>query len=122
MLTMRIRANRAASTPMQRFNYATLPRDRRRALPARRSPAGAQAQSRGRALQQYLAAETNQPRRPAAGGGADLAGFLDETLLLDQPAEILLVQPGAGKRLDGALQLQQREGGHHQLEHHRTVF
>src|SRR5206468_1982 len=69
-----------------------------------------------------LAAEAHEPRRPAAGRGADLAGFLDETLLLDEPAEILLVQPDTGECLDGSLQLQEREGWRHELEYDRPVF
>src|SRR5207248_4574505 len=87
-----------------------------------RSPSGAKAQTGGGTLEQHLAAKAHEPRRPAASRRADLAGFLDKTLLLDQPAEILLVQSDAGERLDGPLQLQQREGRRHQLENHRPVF
>ena len=54
--------------------------------------------------------------------GCDLASFLNELLLLDQAAEILLVQQPPGKRLDAALQLQQREGLRHQFEDHGMVF
>ena len=50
------------------------------------------------------------------------AGFLDQVLLLDQAAEILLVQPATGQRLDAALQLQQGEGRRHQFEHDRPIF
>src|SRR5207237_6344891 len=87
-----------------------------------RSPSGAEPQTGGRTLQQHLATKTHEPRWPAASRRADLAGFLDKTLLLDQPAEILLVHSDAGERLDGPLQLQQREGRRHQLENHRPVF
>src|SRR3954469_19752112 len=52
---------------------------------------GAQAQAGGGAVEQYLAAEADGPRRSAASAGADLAGLLDQTLLLDEAAEILLV-------------------------------
>ena len=58
------------------------------------------------ALEQHLAPEPEQLGRPAAGRVGNLAGFLDQALLVDQPAEILLVQPLPGERLDGALQLQ----------------
>src|SRR6267154_41499 len=88
----------------------------------RYAPPGAQAQTGSRALEQHLAAKADEARRPAAGRRADLPGFLDEALLLDEAAEILLVQPDTGERLDGALQLQQREGRRHQLEHDRPVF
>ena len=56
------------------------------------------------ALAQNLAPEPDEFRRPAAGLGEDLAGFLDQPLLVDEAAEILLVQPPPGKRLDGALE------------------
>src|SRR5439155_17959853 len=68
-----------------------------------------------RTFEQDLAPEAHEPRRPAAGLGADAAGFLDQALVLDKPPEILFVQPHAGQRLDRALQLQQREGRGHQL-------
>ena len=51
-----------------------------------------------------------------------LAGLLDELLLLDEAAEIGLVQRKPGDRLDAALQLQEREDGRHQLEHDGIVF
>src|SRR5258708_6590774 len=88
----------------------------------RYAPPGAQAQTGSRALEQHLAAKADEARRPAAGRRADLPGFLDEALLLDEAAEILLVQPDTGERLDGALQLQQRDGQRHKLAHDRTVF
>src|SRR5436190_11431620 len=94
----------------------------RRGRLADHSPAGAEAQAGRGALEQHLAAEAHEPRRPAAGRGADLAGFLDQTQLLDEPTEILLVQPDTGERLDGALQLQEREGWRHQFEHDRPVL
>ena len=74
------------------------------------------------AFEQNLASETHQSGRPSAGLDADPAGFLDQTLVLDEAAEILLVQPHPQKRLDGTLQLQQGERRRHQLEHHRAVF
>ena len=70
---------------------------------------GAQPQPGCRPFEHDLAAEAHEPRRPAAGLRADAAGLLDQALLLDQAAEVLLVQPHAGQRLDRALQLQQRE-------------
>src|SRR4030081_3245953 len=67
--------------------------------------------------------KTSRRRRAKrAGRGADLAGFLDEPLLLDETAKILLVQPDPGQRLDRALQLQKRKGGRHQFEPDRPVF
>ena len=47
---------------------------------------------------------------------------LDQILLLDQPPEILLVQPSPRQRLHGLLQLQQGELGRHQLEHDGPVL
>src|SRR5690349_9618717 len=93
-------------------------RSKRRAA----SGGGAQAQAGGGSFEQYLAAEADEAGRAAAGAGADLAGLLDQPLLLDETAEILLVQPRPGQCLDRALQLQERKGGRHQLEHHWTVF
>src|SRR5271166_4140005 len=51
-----------------------------------------------------------------------LAGFLDKLLLLDQSAEIRLVNVKPSNRLDAPLQLQQRENRRHKLEHDRVVF
>ena len=56
--------------------------------------------------------------RPTGVGG-DCASFLNELLLLDQAAKILLVHQPACKRLNTALQLQQGEFRRHQFEHHR---
>ncbi len=56
-----------------------------------------------------LAAEAHQFGRPAAGLRRHAARLLHQALLLDEPAEILLVQPPPGQRLDRALQLQQGE-------------
>src|SRR5437763_15386837 len=72
---------------------------------ARDEPARAQAQSRGRPLEQDLAAEADKPRRPAASGGADLGGLLDQPLLLDPAPKSLLGQPDLRERPDRALQL-----------------
>jgi len=76
--------------------------------PGRPAPS-AQPQTWRRALEENLAPETHKPSRSAAGFGADPTGFFDQTLVLDQPSEILLMQPYSGKRLDRALQLQQSE-------------
>ena len=86
------------------------------------TPCGAQAQAGGGAFEQDFAAKADEARRAAAGLGADPAGFLDQALLLDQAAEILLMQPHAGQRLDRALQLQQRKRRRHQLEYDRAIF
>jgi hypothetical protein len=40
-----------------------------------------------------FAAKADHARRPPAGLDADPAGFFDKPLLLDEPPEILLVQP-----------------------------
>src|SRR5262245_7222650 len=73
-------------------------------------------------LQDDLAAEAEELCRPAAGLVQHLARFLDEHLLLNQPAKVLLVQLSTCKSLDGTLQLQQRERRRHQLENDRAVF
>ncbi len=67
-------------------------------------------------------AEAEQLGRPPDGIGGHCASFFNEFLLLDQPAEVLLVDQPACERLNTALQLQQGEFGRHQLEYHRTVF
>src|SRR5215831_1433994 len=59
------------------------------------------------ALDHDLAAEAVELGRAAAGGGGDSAGLLDQSLLVDQAAEVLLVQRPAGQRLNTALQLQE---------------
>src|SRR5689334_524006 len=74
------------------------------------------------AFEHDLAPEAMELGRPAAGAGGNGAGLLDQALLLDQAAEVLLVQRSAGQRLDPALQLAQREIGRHQLEHDGPVF
>ena len=55
------------------------------------------------ALQYHLAAETIKPGGASTGRGRDIACWLDEPALLDQPPEILLVQKRAGDRLDGSV-------------------
>ena len=70
---------------------------------------GAQARQphpRRRALAQDLAAEAEQLGRPAAGLDVELAGAFDQAAVLDQAAEVLLVQPNAGQGLDDALELE----------------
>src|SRR5947209_4233865 len=74
------------------------------------------------ALEHDFAAESVELGGAAAGFGRDRAGLLDQALLVDQAAEVLLVQRPAGQRLDRALQLQQGEFFGHQFEHDRTVF
>ncbi|MNL69761.1 hypothetical protein D3C87_1946630 [compost metagenome] len=61
-------------------------------------------------------------RRTAAGLAGHLSGFLDQLLLVNQPAEIRLVQGQPGERLDGVLQLQKRKILRHQFEDDRAVF
>src|SRR5947208_15476928 len=56
-----------------------------------------------------LAAEAIELGGTAAGFGRDRAGLLDQALLIDQAAEVRLVQRLAGQRLDCALQLKQGE-------------
>src|ERR1019366_187753 len=57
-----------------------------------RRPHQRQLAAHDRAFRQHLAPEPEQLRRPAAGLGRHLPGFLHEVLLVDQPAEVLLVQ------------------------------
>src|SRR6516225_6210167 len=82
--------------------------------------------SRETALSRYChtasGAQPQSRRRPAAGLSADPAGLFDQTLVLDETPEILLVQPHSRQRLDGALQLQQGEGGRHQLENDWSIL
>src|SRR5215831_2168485 len=86
------------------------------------SPPPAHAQPRRGALLAHLAAEAKQRGRTAAGRGRGLAGWLDHGAGLDQAAEILLVQVAARDRLDGGLQLGEREFRRHQLEDHRAIL
>src|SRR5688572_20338545 len=60
--------------------------------------------SNQRPLEQNLAPETDQLGRAATGVGRDLSGLLDETLLIDQAAKILLVQTPPRKRFDSSLE------------------
>src|SRR5258705_8476985 len=75
-----------------------------------------------RPFRQYTMAEPEQLGRAADGIGGDCASFLNELLLLDQAAKILLVHQPACKRFNTALQLQQGEFRRHQFEYHGTVF
>ena len=50
-------------------------------------------------------AETEKFRRPPASVGTHFACLFDKVLLLDEAAEILLVDEQASQSLDGALQL-----------------
>src|SRR5690606_1527888 len=52
----------------------------------------------------------------------DLAGLLDQSLLLDETAEVRLVQADAGQSLDRLLELEEGEGGWHQFEDDRPVL
>src|SRR5947207_335106 len=52
-------------------------------------------------LQQHIAAKAEQLGRPARRAHRELAGLLDQILLLDQAAEVLLVQPAPGQGLHG---------------------
>src|ERR1700730_14593593 len=67
-------------------------------------------------LKQHLAPEPDQLGRTATGLRRNVTGILDQSLLVNQPTEILFVQPLAGERLDGALERKQREARRHQLE------
>src|SRR5256885_10332049 len=58
---------------------------------ARDAPARAQPQPGRGPLEQDLAAEADKSRRPAASGGADLAGLLEQALLVRQGAQNLAV-------------------------------
>jgi hypothetical protein len=60
-----------------------------------RTTAGTRPQTGRRPLEQHLSAKAHEPRGPPAGRGADPAGLLDQTLLLDKAPKILLVQPHA---------------------------
>jgi hypothetical protein len=51
--------------------------------------------------------EAEQLGWSANGVGGDSARFFNEFLLLDQPAEVLLVDQASCERLNTALQLQQ---------------
>src|SRR3954447_2706243 len=78
--------------------------------------------SDNRPFRQYAMAEPEQLGGAADGVGGDCASFLNELLLLDQAAKILLVDQPACERLNTALQLQQGEFRRHQFEYHGAIF
>ena len=78
--------------------------------------------SDNRPFRQHAMAEPEQLGGAADGIGGDCASFLNELLLLDQAAKVLLVHQPACKRFNTALQLQQGEFRRHQFEYHGTVF
>src|SRR5690606_8426786 len=90
-------------------------------LPARSPSAPRQAQPGARTLAAHVLAEPEELRRTAAGRGGEAARALDEPALLDEPAEVLLVEPQPDQRLDGTLQLRQRERRRQELEDDRAV-
>jgi hypothetical protein len=59
---------------------------------------------------------------PTGGPACNITCRLDEPLLLDQPAEILFVQPSPSKGFDRPLKLQERKAQRHELKQHWTVF
>src|SRR5688572_3936566 len=70
----------------------------------------------------HLLAETPQAGGPSAGFEGDLAGFLDQALLLDQAPEVRLVQAQPRQALDRLLELEESKGWRHQLEDERAVL
>ena len=86
------------------------------------SPRDGQFGSGNGALRKDLAAEPEQFRRASTCIWRSFPGFLDEFLLFDQAAEILLVHEPARQGFDTALQLQKCKRFRHQFEHHRTIF
>src|SRR5688572_29264026 len=70
----------------------------------------------------HLFAEPEQLGGAATGGLFEPPRRLEDAAILDQAAEILLVQAHAGERFHGALELEQRECLGQQLEHDRTVL
>ncbi len=86
------------------------------------SPRNRQFGSGNRSLGKDLAAEPQQFRWTPAGIWRGFPGFLDEFLLFDQAAEILLVEEPSRQGLDAPLQLQKRKGFRHQFKHHRMIF
>lgn len=68
-----------------------------------------QAHSRCRTFAEDFATEAEKFCRSATRLRRELSGTLDESLILHQPTEVLLVQSNAGNRLDGSLEFQKRE-------------
>src|SRR3990172_3074584 len=73
-------------------------------------------------LEQDVAAEPEQLGGAATRAESVFARRLDQPAAFHQAAEVLLVQMRAEDRLDGLLQLKQREHRRHQLEDHGPVF
>src|SRR5579864_5245027 len=85
-------------------------------------PSDRQPRARIGPLAHDFAFETHELGGPPAAFRRDLPGFLDQALLLDEAAEILLMELEAGEGLDRALQPQEREAFRHQLEDDRAIF
>jgi hypothetical protein len=66
--------------------------------------------------------KAKQLGRPTGGPACNVACRLDEPLFLDQPAEILFVQPSSGESFERPLKLQERKAQRHELKQHWTVF
>src|SRR5215218_10273145 len=86
------------------------------------SPQARQAHPWSWPLDQHLAPEAHQAGRAPARLGCHFTGFLHEPLHLDQAAEVLLVESDTGQCLYSPLEVEQGEGGGHELEDHRTVL
>src|SRR5690606_1928679 len=110
MLKLSIRAKRLRQP---RFDRNT--RQEKTSRPCR--SASRQPQPRTGTLAAHVLPEFEQLGRASAGGGGEAAGAVDEPALLDEPAEVLLVEPQAHEGFDRPLQLRQREGLGKQLEH-----
>src|SRR5690606_5314594 len=86
-----------------------------------RASSPGQAQAGPRPLAAHVLAKLEELRRASARRGREAPRALDQAALLDEPAEILLMEPQPDERLDRALQLRQREGLGQQLEHDRPI-
>src|SRR3546814_3949450 len=81
------------------------------AAPAR----GAEPHPGRRPLERHLLSKAHELGRPAAGIHRHFAGFLDQPLLSDQAAEVLLMERDARQRLGRLLQFRKRESGRHEF-------
>src|SRR5215212_5675783 len=77
---------------------------------------------RRRPLQQNLAPKAHQPGRSPARLCRALARFLHQALCFDETTKVLLMQANAREGFHRALELQEREGGRHEFEHHGPIL
>src|SRR3546814_17367153 len=88
------------------------------AAPAR----GAEPHPGRRPLERHLLAKAHELGRPAAGIHRHFAGFLDQPLLSDQAAEVLIRERASRQRLGRIMQFIKRKSGGRPVREHTKGF